>query len=105
MAVTKSPKRIPNTIKLKGKFGNEIIYQRQGKGRLASLVPLFILRTQTPEKQRVHLVSTALVTINKVSGPVMAGMLDQATKRESIGTSRAFLPRGPRDPGPWLQTL
>jgi hypothetical protein len=48
LAVTKSPKNIPNTIKLKSKIGNEIIYQRQGKGRLASLVPLFILRKQTP---------------------------------------------------------
>ena len=68
----------PNTIKLKSKFGNEIIYQRQGKGRLASLVPLFILRTQTPEKQRVHLVNTATEMVNKIAVPVMAGMIQQA---------------------------
>ena len=80
LAVTRSPKYLKNTIKLKSKFGNEIIYQRQGSGRLASLVPLFILRKQTPEPQRVHLIDTAVDTINKVSTPVMAGMLDQAIK-------------------------
>jgi len=80
LAVTRSPKYLKNTIKLKSKFGNEIIYQRQGSGRLASLVPLFILRKQTPEPQRIHLIDTAVDTINKVSTPVMAGMLDQAIK-------------------------
>ncbi|MBE0671432.1 MAG: hypothetical protein IH588_12650 [Anaerolineales bacterium] len=78
LAVTKSPRYLQNTIKLKSKFGNEIIYQRQGKGRLSNLVPLFILRKQTPEPQRIHLVDTATETINKVSGPVMAGMIQQA---------------------------
>jgi hypothetical protein len=78
LAVTKSPKNIPNTIKLKSKFGNEIIYQRQGSGRLTSLVPLFILRKQTPEKQRVHLVNTATEMVNKIAVPVMAGMVQQA---------------------------
>jgi hypothetical protein len=80
LAVTKSPKNIPNTIKLKSKFGNEIIYQRQGSGRLAHLVPLFVLRKQTPEPQRIHLVDTGIDTINKVAGPVMAGMIDQAIR-------------------------
>ncbi len=82
LAITKSPKYIPNTIKLKSKFGNEIIYQRQGKGRLASLVPLFILRKQTPEKQRVHLVITATEMINKIATPVMAGMVQQAIQEK-----------------------
>jgi len=80
LAITKSPKNIPNTIKLKSKFGNEIIYQRQGSGRLATLVPLFILRQRTPEPQRVHLVKTATEMVNKIAVPVMAGMLDQAIK-------------------------
>jgi len=78
LAVTRSPKHLKNTIKLKSKYGNEIIYQRQGKGRLANLVPLFVLRKQTPEPQRVHLIDTAISTINKAAGPVMTGMLDQA---------------------------
>jgi hypothetical protein len=78
LAVTKSPKNIPNTVKIKSKFGNEIIYQRQGSGRLTSLVPLFILRKQTPEKQRVHLISTATAMVNKITVPVMAGMVKQA---------------------------
>jgi len=78
LAVTKSPKNLKDTVKLKSKFGNEIIYQRQGSGRLTSLVPLFILRKQTPEKQRIHLINTATETINKVSGPVLAGMIQQA---------------------------
>ena len=80
LAVTRSPKYLKNTFKLKSKYGNEIIYQRQGSGRLSSLVPLFVLRKQTPEPQRVHLIDTAVETINKVAGPVMAGMLDQAIK-------------------------
>ena len=80
LAATKSPKNIPNTIKLKSKYGNEIIYQRQGSGRLAHLVPLFVLRKQTPEPQRIHLVDTGINTINKVSGPVMAGMIEQAIR-------------------------
>jgi hypothetical protein len=78
LAVTKSPKRIANTIKLKGKFGNEIIYQRQGSGRLATLVPLFILRKRTPEPQRVHLVKTTTDMVNKIAVPVMADMIQQA---------------------------
>jgi hypothetical protein len=78
LAVTKSPKRIPNTIKLKSKFGNEIIYQRQGKGRLSTLVPLFILRKKTPEPQRVHLVKTATEMINKIAVPVMVSMVQKA---------------------------
>lgn len=78
LAITKSPKNIPNTIKLKSKFGNEIIYQRQGKGRLSNLIPLFILRKQTPEKQRVHLVNTATEMVNKIAVPVMAGMVQRA---------------------------
>jgi hypothetical protein len=78
LAVTKSPKNILNTIKLKSKFGNEIIYQRQGSGRLATLVPLFILRKQTPEPQRVHLVKTATEMVNKIAKPVIAGMIQQA---------------------------
>ncbi|TRZ51091.1 hypothetical protein D4S03_05655 [bacterium] len=80
LAVTRSPKYLKNTFKLKSKYGNEIIYQRQGSGRLAHLVPLFVLRKQTPEPQRVHLIDTAIQTIDKVAGPVMAGMLDQAIK-------------------------
>jgi hypothetical protein len=78
LAVTKSPKNIPNTIKLKSKFGNEIIYQRQGKGRLATLVPLFILRKGTPEPKRVHLVKTTTEMVNKIAVPVMAGMVQTA---------------------------
>ena len=80
LAATKSPKNIPNTIRLKSKYGNEIIYQRQGGGKLAHLVPLFVLRKKTPEPQRVHLISTATETINKVATPVMADMLNQAIK-------------------------
>jgi len=80
LAVTRSPKYLKNTIKLKSKYGNEIIYQRQGSGKLAHLVPLFVLRKQTPEPQRVHLVETAIQTINKVAAPVMVGMVDQAIK-------------------------
>ena len=80
LAATKSPKNIPNTIRLKSKYGNEIIYQRQGSGKLAHLVPLFILRKKTPEPQRVHLVDTAKQTIDKVAAPVITGMLDQAIK-------------------------
>ena len=80
LAATKSPKNIPNTIRLKSKYGNEIIYQRQGSGKLAHLVPLFILRKKTPEPQRVHLVDTAIQTIDKVAVPVITGMLDQAIK-------------------------
>ena len=80
LAATKSPKNIPNTIKLKSKYGNEIIYQRQGSGRLAHLVPLFVLRKQTPELKRIHLVGTGINTINKVSGPVMTGMIEQAIR-------------------------
>jgi hypothetical protein len=41
-------------------------------------VPLFILRKQTPEPQRVHLVNTATETISRVAVPVMAGMIQQA---------------------------
>ena len=80
LAATKSPKNIPNTIRLKSKYGNEIIYQRQGSGKLAHLVPLFVLRKKTPEPQRVHLISTATETINKVATPIMADMLNQAIK-------------------------
>ena len=80
LAVTRSPRYLKNTFKLKSKFGNEIIYQRQGSGRLTSLVPLFVLRKQTPEPQRVHLVDTAINTINKVAAPVMSGMIEQAIK-------------------------
>jgi hypothetical protein len=32
----------------------------------------------TPEPQRIHLIDTATETINKVSGPVMAGMIQRA---------------------------
>ena len=80
LAVTRSPKNLKNTFKLKSKYGNEIIYQRQGSGRLAHLVPLFVLRKKTPEPQRVHLISTATETINKVATPIMADMLNQAIK-------------------------
>jgi len=83
LAVTKSPKNIPNTIKLKSRFGNEIIYQRQGSGRLATLVPLFILRKQTPEPQRVHLIKTATEMVNKIATPVMGGMVQQAIQENS----------------------
>ena len=83
LAVTKSPKNISNTIKLKSKFGNEIIYQRRGSGRLSTLVPLFILRKQTPEPQRVHLVKTATERVNKIATPVMAGMVQQAIQENS----------------------
>ena len=38
-----------------------------GEGRLANLVPLFVLRKQTPEPQRVHLVNTATEMINKIA--------------------------------------
>jgi len=82
LAVTRSPKHLKNTLKLKSKYGNEIIYQRQGSGRLAHLVPLFVLRKKTPEPQRVHLVDTAIKTINKVAAPVMTGMLDQAIREK-----------------------
>ncbi len=80
LAVIHSPRNLPtsSTVKLMSRYGNEVIYQRQGKGRLSSLVPLFVLRKQTPERQRVHLVDTAIATIDKVSGPVMAGMVQQA---------------------------
>jgi len=78
LAATKSPRYLKNTIKLKSKFGNEIIYQRQGSGRLTSLVPLFILRKQTPEKQRVHLINTATAMVNKIAVPVMADMVQTA---------------------------
>lgn len=80
LAATRSPKYLKTTIKIKSKYGNEIIYQRQGSGRLATLVPLFILRKKTPEPQRIHLVDRAIQTINKVSGPVMSGMIEQAIK-------------------------
>lgn len=82
LAITRSPRFLKNTFKLKSKYGNEIIYQRQGSGKLAHLVPLFVLRKQTPEPQRIHLVNTAVETINKVSGPVMTGMLEQAIKEK-----------------------
>jgi hypothetical protein len=49
-------------------------------------VPLFILRKQTPEPQRVHLVDTAIVTINKVSGPVMKGMIQQAIQENPVSS-------------------
>jgi len=39
---------------------------------------MYVLRPQTPEPQRVHLVDTAIETINKASGPVMASMIQQA---------------------------
>ena len=84
LAVTKSPKNIPNTIKLKSKFGNEIIYQRQGSGRLATLVPLFILRKQTPEPQRVHLVNTATEMINKMRGAGHGGHGAAGDRREPL---------------------
>ena len=82
LAVTRSPRFLKNTIKLKSKYGNEIIYQRQGSGKLSGLMPLFVLRKQTPEPQRVHLVNTAVETIKKVSGPVMTGMIEQAIKEK-----------------------
>ena len=78
LAVTRSPKYLKNTIKLKSKFGNEIIYQRQGSGRLSTLVPLFILRKQTPEPQRVHLVKVTTEMVNKIAVPVMSGMVQTA---------------------------
>jgi hypothetical protein len=82
LAATRSPKHLQNVFKLKSKYGNEILYQRQGSGRLAHLVPLFVLRKQTPEPQRIHLVDTGINTINKVSGPVMAGMIEQAIREK-----------------------
>ena len=79
LAVTKSPKNIPNTIKLKSKFGNEIIYQRQGSGQAGTpSCPCSSCASRRPRPQRVHLVNTATEMVNKIAVPVMAGMVQQA---------------------------
>jgi len=78
LAATRSPRNLKNTFKLKTRFGNEAIYQRIGTGRLSSLVARFILRKKTPEPQRIHLISAAWVTIDKVSVQVMNEMIEQA---------------------------
>ena len=72
------PRNLQRTFKVMSRYGNEVIYQRRGTGRLSTILPMYVLRQQTPEPQRIHLVDTATETINKVSGPVLAGMIQQA---------------------------
>ena len=72
------PRSLQRTFKIKSRYGNEVIYQRSGTGRLSTMLPMYVLRHQTPEPQRIHLVDAATETINKVSGPVLAGMIQQA---------------------------
>ncbi|MFZ2171652.1 MAG: hypothetical protein WAW61_18685 [Methylococcaceae bacterium] len=72
------PRSLKRTFKVTSRYGNEVIYQRSGTGRLSTIVPMYVLRHQTPEPQRIHLVDTATETINKVSGPVLEGMIRQA---------------------------
>lgn len=74
------PRSLKRTFKVTSRFGNEVIYQRSGTGRLSTMLPMYVLRHQTPEPQRIHLVDTAKETIDKVAAPVVAGMLDQAIK-------------------------
>ena len=74
------PRNLQRTFKVTSRYGNEVIYQRRGTGRLSTMLPMYVLRHQTPEPQRIHLVDIAIKTINKVSGPVITGMLDQAIK-------------------------
>ena len=74
------PRSLQRTFKVMSRYGNEVIYQRRGTGRLSTMLPMYVLRHQTPEPQRIHLIDTAKETIDKVAGPVMAGMLDQAIK-------------------------
>jgi hypothetical protein len=62
------------------RYGNEVIYQRSGTGRLSTILPMYVLRRQTPEPQRIHLVDVAVEAINKAIDPVIADMLDQAIK-------------------------
>lgn len=78
LATTKSPKNLRNTVRLKTKYGNEIIYKREGKGRLSSLVPLFILRKRTPQPTRVHLVKNATRFVQRIAGKVMDAMVKTA---------------------------
>ena len=72
------PRNLKRAFKVTSRYGNVVIYQRSGYGRLSTILPMYVLRPQTPEPQRVHLVDTAIETINKASGPVMASMIQQA---------------------------
>jgi hypothetical protein len=77
-AVTRSPRYLANTFRLKTKYSNEMIAIRQGTGRLARLVPLFILRKRTPEQSRIHLIKVGTDTVSKVTSQVMSAMVQTA---------------------------
>jgi hypothetical protein len=74
------PRSLKRTFKVMSRYGNEVIYQRSGTGRLSTILPMYVLRRQTPEPQRIHLVDVAVEAINKAIDPVIADMLDQAIK-------------------------
>lgn len=76
------PRNLKNTFKIKSRYGNEMIYMRTGYGKTSLIVPMYVLRARTPEPIRIHLVDTAIETINKVSGTVLAGMIQQAIQEK-----------------------
>lgn len=82
-AATKSPRSIPGTIRLKTKYGNEMIARREGTGRLSRLVPLFYLRKQTPERTRIHLYKTGMDTYKRVEEQTFNEMLKTAINERS----------------------
>ena len=77
LSVTKKPRKFPGAFLMQTKSG-PMIMQRQGKGSISSLVPLYALKRQVPIPRRVHLIQTASKTINEMYQPVMAEMIQTA---------------------------
>ena len=77
------PRALKKAFVIKTRYGNEVLYRRMGRGRTSYLVPMYVFRKTTPEPKRIHLIDTAFETIDKVSGPILAGMLDQAIQEKS----------------------
>jgi len=77
LSVAKKPRNFPGAFLMQTKSG-PMIMQRQGKGRISSLVPLYALKKQVPIPRRVHLIQTAGKTINEMYQGVMGEMVQRA---------------------------
>jgi len=77
LSVAKKPRNFPRAFLMQTKSG-PMIMQRQGKGPISSLVPLYALKRQVPIPRRVHLIQAASKTINEMYQPVMTEMIQSA---------------------------
>ena len=78
------PRRLKRTFLIKTKAGEEILFQRKGRGSKSFIFPVYHLQRQTRIPRRLALVETAVHTIDRHAPGAMDYALSQAIREAAL---------------------